>query len=113
MLHAKLAAQFPLGAIRTTALLHLVFMMGWEAGVSSVSVASELDHLLSGHKGAFVFKLKGLISTGHLHASLQLGQRVLIWSAGSCPNAQGLTIFITTTPLPSPGYLTRIFKGGF
>ena len=70
MLHPKLPAQFPLGTIRTTALLHLVFMMGWEAGVSSVSVVSELEHLLSGHKGAFVFKLKGLISVADLHASL-------------------------------------------
>ena len=67
---------------------------------------SELELLLPGHKGTLVFKLKGLISTGHLHASLHsLATGVLVWSASPCPNAQGLTIFITTTPLPSPRVL--------
>ena len=67
---------------------------------------SELELLLPGHKGTLVFKLKGLISTGHLHASLHsLATGVLVWSASPCPNAQGLTIFITTTPLPSPHVL--------
>ena len=84
----------------------------WQAGRLELPVflqpvgPSELELLFPGHKSAFVFKLKGLISTGHLHASLHsLANGVLVWSASPCPNAQGLTIFITATPLPSPRVL--------